>query len=102
MLTIIPRKRAHQDLQEIITYYDHQAGEIVGSDFIHELEAAQDLVSNYPKIGSTRFCEKANLTNLRIWSVKRYPHQIFYRLEADRIDVWRILHSRRKCPLDRS
>jgi hypothetical protein len=38
MLTIIPRKRAHQDLQEILTYYDNQAGEVVGTDFIHELE----------------------------------------------------------------
>jgi toxin ParE1/3/4 len=95
MLPVIPRERAHQDLEDILNYYDCQAGVVIASDFIREFSLAQTQVSKYPKIGSTRLCEKLNLTNLRVWSLRKYPHQIFYRVETDRVDVWRILHSRR-------
>jgi toxin ParE1/3/4 len=95
MLPVIPRERAHQDLEDILNYYDCQAGVGVATDFIREFSLAHTQVSKYPKIGSTRLCEKANPPNLRVWSLKKYPHQIFYRIETDRVDVWRVLHSRR-------
>ena len=95
MLPVIPRERAHEDLVGILNYYDCQAGVVITADFIREFSLAQTQVSKYPKIGSTRLCEKANLLNLRVWSLRKYPHQIFYRVEIDRVDVWRILHSRR-------
>ncbi len=95
MLPVIPRERAHQDLEDILNYYDCQAGVVIATDFIREFSLAQRQVSKYPKIGSTRLCEKANLFNLRVWSLRKYQHQIFYRVETDRVDVWRVLHSRR-------
>ncbi len=95
MIPVIPRERAHQDVEEILSYYDSQAGEIISTDFVRELSLAQMHVSKFPKTGSTRLCEKASLPGIRVWSLKKYPHQIFYRIEAGRLDVWRILHSRR-------
>jgi plasmid stabilization system protein ParE len=39
-----------------------------------------------------------NLPCLRHWSLKEYPHLVFYVERDDHIDVWRILHGQRDIP----
>jgi toxin ParE1/3/4 len=38
------------------------------------------------------------LPNLRHWRVGRFPYFAFYVEQEDRIDVWRVLDSRRDIP----
>jgi toxin ParE1/3/4 len=33
-----------------------------------------------------------------MWPLRRFPHLVFYVVEADRIDVWRVLHGERDVP----
>lgn len=38
------------------------------------------------------------LDGLRAWPLRRFPHLVFYRVEREHIDVWRVLHAKRDVP----
>lgn len=95
---IIPRIVAQRDVEDAIDYYLNEASEQVALGFIAAIEQAYTRIARHPATGSTRYAHELDLPELRSWPVKRHPFLIFYVSHADRIDVWRILHSQRDIP----
>jgi toxin ParE1/3/4 len=52
-------------------------------------------IGERPRTGSPRFSNEFELPGLRSRRLGRFPYLVFYVEEADRIDVWRILHAQR-------
>ncbi len=44
------------------------------------------------------FAYELSIPELRAWGLKRFPYVTFYMPRGDRIDVWRVLHTRRDIP----
>jgi len=87
--TIIPRQLARSDVEAAIDYYAREAGTEVALGFIDALQAAYALIASHPEAGSLRYAYELALPDLRSVSLKRYPYLIFYRDQADHVDVWR-------------
>jgi toxin ParE1/3/4 len=97
-LPVIPRERAHQDIEEVIGHYLEEGADEAALGFIDALERAFMQIGRYPESGSTRFAHELNLPGLRSWPLKHFPYLVFYVLREARVDVWCILHSNRDIP----
>jgi len=95
---IVPRQLAVQDVDDIIDYYLKEGSPDAASGFIDALEKAYDHIGRYPESGSSRLGAELTLPGLRFWSLKKYPHVVFYLERKDHVDVWRVLHSQRNIP----
>ena len=95
---VVPRELARRDVEEAVDYYVQEAGERVALGFIDALEAAYDAVSRQAAAGSPRYAHELQIPGLRVWSLRRYPHLVFYVEQVDHIDVWRVLHGQRDIP----
>jgi len=95
---IIPRELARNDAEAAVDYYASEAGPEVAHGFIDALQTAYDLIANHPESGSLRYSYELGLPDLRNVYLKRYPYLVFYREQADYIDVWRVLHAKRDIP----
>ncbi|MFC0808603.1 type II toxin-antitoxin system RelE/ParE family toxin [Ensifer sp. P24N7] len=93
-----PRELARSDIEAAIDYYAREAGTDVALGFIDALQAAYDLIASHPESGWLRYAYELGLPDLRCVPLKRYPHLVFYRVEADDVDVWRVLHAKRDIP----
>ena len=89
------RPQAVRDIDEAVCYYASNASNIVVEAFIHTIEKAVQRLVKSPSCGSLRFAYELELPGLRALPLRDFPHLIFYRVVEDRIDVWRVLHSRR-------
>jgi toxin ParE1/3/4 len=96
--TVVAREVARRDIDDAIDHYLREAGEPAALDFIAALERAYGHISRNPDAGSPRCASELGLQGLRTWPLKRFPHLVFYVAEADRIDVWRVLHGERDLP----
>jgi toxin ParE1/3/4 len=95
---IIPRARASQDAEEAIEHYLDQEAVQAALGFIDALEEAYVHIGRHPATGSPRYAHELGLPGLRCWSLKRYPHIVFYIERDDHIDLWRVLHGARDIP----
>ncbi|MDP2795578.1 MAG: type II toxin-antitoxin system RelE/ParE family toxin [Sulfurisoma sp.] len=95
---VIPRELANQDVDDAIDYYLSEGSEKAALGFIEDLEQAYAHIGRYSATGSPRYAHELNLPGLRVWSLKRYPHLVFYVERDDHIDVWRVLHGQRDIP----
>lgn len=95
---VIPRALAKQDVDEAISHYLSDEAEPAALGFIDALEQAYTHISRRPATGSPHYAHELDLPGLRSWSLKRYPHLVFYVECADHIDVWRVLHGMRDIP----
>ncbi len=95
---IIPRKRAVQDVDDIVDHYLAEAGVDVALGFIDQLERAYEHIAYHPASGSPRYAQEVDLPGLRCWRLRRHPHLVFYIERPDHVDVWRILHAKRDIP----
>lgn len=95
---IVPREQANRDVDAAVDYYLKEAGSRVALGFIDALERAYRHISRHPASGSTRYSVELSLAGLRAWSVRRFPHVVFYVEGPDRVDVWRVLHGTRDIP----
>jgi len=95
---VVPRELARRDVEEAVDYYVQEAGERVALGFIDALEAVYDAVSRQAAAGSPRYAHELQIPGLRVWSLRRYPHLVFYVEQVDHIDVWRVLHGQRDIP----
>jgi len=95
---VIPRTLAKQDAEEAVSYYLNEEAEQAALGFIDALEQAYAHIARHPATGSPRYAHELDLPGLRCWSLKRYPHIVFYVERDDHIDVWRVLHSMRDTP----
>jgi len=96
---VIPREQAKRDVDEAVAYCLSEAGEAVALGFIDALEKAYGHIGRHPATGSPRHAHELNLPGLRVWSLTRYPHLVFYVERPEQIDVWRVLHGQRDVPV---
>ncbi len=95
---VVPRAQANRDVQDIIAHYLNEATEAAAVGFIDALEQAYAHIGRHPATGSPGYAHAQNLTGLRAWQLRRYPHIVFYVECPQHIDVWRVLHGRRDIP----
>ncbi len=92
------RQLAAADLEDASAYYRREAGEQTALDFIDAVERAVKRIRRSPNIGSLRFAYELAIPDLRAWQLQRFPYVVFYVVNDEAIDVWRILHTRRNVP----
>ena len=95
---VVPREVANRDVDGALTYYLAEGLHEAASGFIDELERAFGHIGRSPTAGSPRYAHELNIPGLRFWSLRRYPHIVFYVERPDHIDVWRVLHGQRDIP----
>ena len=95
---IVPRQGAEQDIAEAVDYYFGEGGVELSLQFIESLEAAFGQLAAHPESGSPRYATELDLPGLRHWPLNKFPYLIFYVLNADVVDVWRLLHGKRDIP----
>ncbi|MDR1227902.1 MAG: type II toxin-antitoxin system RelE/ParE family toxin [Azoarcus sp.] len=95
---VIPRALAKQDVEETVGYYLSVEAEQAALGFIDALEQAYTHIGRHPATGASRYAHELDLPGLRSWSLKRYPHIVFYVERDDHVDVWRVLHGARDLP----
>jgi toxin ParE1/3/4 len=95
---VVARELAAQDVEDAIAFYLGEESEKAASGFVDALEDAYAHIGRHPATGSPRYALDLNLPGLRFWPLKRYPYLVFYVEQADRIDVWRVLHGQRDIP----
>lgn len=88
------RSRAASDIDDTIAYLRGEAGAGVALDFIDALENGINHITRSPTTGSLRFAYELGIPELRAWSLRRFPYVIFYVPLGNRIDIWRMLHTR--------
>lgn len=92
------RSRAAADIEAAITHFRGDAGDAVALAFVDALQHGIDQLARSPNAGSLRFAFELGIPEVRALRLRRFPHVIFYIPLADRIEVWRVLHSRRDIP----
>ena len=92
------RAAAQRDVEEAVAYYRDEAGPNVALDFVDSFEAAMRSLCDHPLMGSLRFAFELEIPDLRSWSLERFPYLVFYVLDDEAIDIWRVLHARRDIP----
>ncbi len=92
------RALAAADLENAAIYYRDNGGQQVAGDFIAAVQAAFQMISSGPGIGSLRYSYDLDIPQLRAFPVERFEHAVFYVEADDLVDVWRILHTRRDIP----
>ena len=93
--TIAPHRHAIADVHDTICYYREQAGTAVAENFAIEIDEACARLRQHPNIGSARPALELDIEGIKSWALKRFPHQIFYEIQNDHVELWRILHPRR-------
>ena len=92
-------RRAQADL-DVFDALDHYLTESVSAaeGFVAALEKAYDHIQRAPATGSPRWAHELNIPGLRSWPCSPYPHLVFYVVQAERIEIWRVLHASRDIP----
>ena len=92
------RSQAASDVDDAIAYLRGEAGGTAALAFVDALEVGINHIARSPHAGSLRFAYDLGIPELRAWGLKRFPYVIFYMALGDRIDIWRVLHTRRDIP----
>jgi len=93
--SIVPHRHTIDDADDVIDYYREHAGVTVAESFAFEIDEAFTCLSKHPNIGSPRPEHDLDITGIKSWALKRFPHQIYYNVQDEHIELWRILHPRR-------
>jgi len=91
----LPHRFAIDDKAGIIDYYENTSTEQIALSFVDALDQAYAQILRYPSMGSPRPEHDLDLGGIRSWSLKRFPHQIYYEVFNDRIELCRVLHPKR-------
>ncbi len=86
---VVIRPNAEVDLCEARTWYESQRPGL-GDEFLLEIHAAIILLEKDPK--RRPFYYK----DFRRILTRRFPYKLFYRVEGDRVVVFRVLHAKRE------
>ena len=89
------RTLAADDVDGAIDHYLHEAGDTVADQFVDALEHALTRIGRHSHAGSLRFAFELEIPALWCIPLARVPYVVFYFEAADRLDVWRVLHTRR-------
>lgn len=80
---------AHNDLLEIIAWYDLRSS-TAGNSFLQEFNSAVDSIVNFP----TAFPKVSRRT--RRCRLSRFPYGIMYQVREDEIFIFAVIHLHRK------
>jgi len=86
---VIIRPNAEADLREAWSWYESQRAGL-GDELLIEIGAAMHRLEADPE--RRRFYYR----DFRRLLARRFPYKLFYRVEGDRVIVFRILHAKRK------
>ena len=85
---VIIRPAAESDLRDARLWYETQRPGL-GNELIAEIGRAMQLLAEQPE------CRPFYYNGFRRLMTHRFPYKIFYRIEGDRVIVFRILHAKR-------
>ena len=88
---LVVRPRAEADLRDARDWYESQRAGL-GAEFIAQIDATIQVLIRDPQRHPVYY------RGFRRVLARRFPYKLFYRLEDDRIIVFRILHGRRDHP----
>ena len=90
--------QAESDLLEACGYLATGSAE-VAERFLEAVDSTLDLLRSNPQAGRLRESAAARLAGIRSWLVRGFPsYLVFYRLEAGRVEIVRLLHGARDLP----
>jgi toxin ParE1/3/4 len=95
---VVPREHAERDVDEAIAYYLTEGGERAAIGFVDALERACEQIGDFPSSGSPRHAHELDLPGLLSWPFTPHPYVVFCVEDAERVDVWRVLHAHRDIP----
>ncbi len=88
---LVVRPRAEADLRDARDWYESQRAGL-GAEFIAQIDATIQVLIRDPQRHPVYY------RGFRRVLARRFPYKLFYRLEGDRIIMFRILHVRRDHP----
>ena len=88
---LVIRPRAEADLRDARSWYESQRAGL-GVEFLAQIDATIQVLIRDPQRHPVYYC------GFRRVLARRFPYKLFYRLEGDRIIMFRILHVRRDYP----
>lgn len=86
--SVIIRPRAEADLRESRQWYEAQRPGL-GDEFVQEVRRTILWLEEHPEQRPPYY------RDFRRVLTQRFPYKVFYRLESDRVVVFRVLHARR-------
>ena len=88
---VLIRPQAESDLREARNWYENQRPGL-GDKFLADIGITIQLLARDPE------CRPEYYRGFRRLLTRRFPYKLFYRLEGNRVIVFRILHARRDHP----
>ena len=82
------RPRAETDLRDAFQWYEAQRPGL-GEEFLTEVKRAVSFLEEQPDRRPLYYREFRRLLT------RRFPYKLFYRIDGDRVIVFRILHAKR-------
>ena len=94
-LHVMRTAEAKEDIIELFRYFDEQS-ENLGEKFLESLNETLEMIVHMPELGELYRFRVPAMRNARVRRVKKFSNYlIFYRIEADRIEILRVLHGAR-------
>jgi plasmid stabilization system protein ParE len=87
-LPLVYRRRVGRDLANAFAYYEDQV-EGLGERFLSAVDSTFDAIERYPEM----FAKVHRDVRRAIMS--QFPYAVFYRVEANQVVVFRVLHTAR-------
>ncbi|MES2937692.1 MAG: type II toxin-antitoxin system RelE/ParE family toxin [Pseudomonadota bacterium] len=98
MKPLLRRRRASKDIEQAAVWYAETAGLELAERFLREVDAAFEHIGAHPGTGSPRYGQLRPGTELRFWTLRRFPYAVFYVERQDDIQVIRVLHQASDIP----
>jgi plasmid stabilization system protein ParE len=87
-LLLVYRRRVGRDLAEALAYYDELV-EGLGERFLGSVDSTFDAIERYPEMFAKVYGD------VRRAVLSQFPYAVFYRIERERVVVFRVLHTAR-------
>lgn len=87
-LPLVYRRRVGRDLAETFAYYEELV-EGLGERFLVSVDSTFDAIERYPEMFAKIYGD------VRRAIISQFPYAVFYRIERERVVVFRVLHTAR-------
>ena len=94
-LPVMRTSVAREDIIELLRYFDAQDSNL-SEKFLEYLHETYDMIAHMPELGELYHFRNPAMKDARVRPIKKFSNYlIFYRIEADRIEILRVLHGAR-------
>lgn len=87
-LPLVYRRRVGRDLAETFAHYEELV-EGLGERFLGSVDSTFDAIERYPEMFAKIYGD------VRRAIISQFPYAVFYRIERERVVVFRVLHTAR-------